>query len=55
MIWYLKQLVSARIARATLGISIGAHYDPMDPEHIARKKWSYTDPLYVIPDSYLSR
>ncbi|KIM25123.1 hypothetical protein M408DRAFT_223807 [Serendipita vermifera MAFF 305830] len=43
VIWYIKQLVTARIARTTLGTRAFLIYDPDNREHREREPFRFTD------------
>jgi len=48
MIWYIKQSVTARVARVTFGMSELVEYDPHDPEHRAREQFKVTKAEWVF-------
>jgi hypothetical protein len=47
VIWYIKQLVTSRAIRFTIGVETGTLYDPTNQIHRSRKKFIIKDPMYV--------
>lgn len=43
VIWYTKQLVRARAARATFGVEISAQFQTTTPSHRVRQSLTYVD------------
>jgi len=45
MIWYIEQAVTARVARATIGVVVRTAYDGLVCDHHGRKAKIITNPV----------
>ncbi|KIM25132.1 hypothetical protein M408DRAFT_316623 [Serendipita vermifera MAFF 305830] len=43
LIWYIKRIVAARIARKTIGVERYDQFNPLDPQHLLRRGIAWTD------------